>query len=87
MLQEMGFKLFATKGTARELAEHRAGLRELTLTGASQGCIDCCTNHNCVSAFNGMPGMCCSSQWIYCCPTGASCVRCANSYRCTNSAV
>jgi hypothetical protein len=65
-----------------EMSEQRA----LSLTGASQGCIDCCTNHNCRAAFNGMPGMCCSSQWIYCCPTGASCVRCANSFRCTNAA-
>lgn len=52
----------------------------------SQGCLDCCFGSNCVAGFNGMPGMCCGTlPNAGCCPMGASCVRCASHWRCTNS--
>lgn len=52
----------------------------------SQGCLDCCFGSNCVAGFNGMPGMCCGTlPNAGCCPMGASCVRCASHWKCTNS--
>lgn len=57
---------------------------------ASAGCNSCCMENDCSLAFSqSQPGVCCGSHktrgQIGCCPMGASCVPCANIWKCTMS--
>lgn len=63
-----------------------AGRRSL----ASEGCTNCCYKNDCSLAFSQTsPGVCCGAHrargQIGCCPMGASCVACANLWKCTRS--
>merc|ERR1719502_1846914 len=57
---------------------------------ASVGCNNCCFQNDCSLAFSQTsPGICCGAHRARgqtgCCPLGASCVQCANIWKCTRS--
>lgn len=57
---------------------------------ASAGCNSCCFENDCSLAFSQTsPGVCCGAHsargHVGCCPMGASCVACANIWKCTRS--
>lgn len=57
---------------------------------ASEGCNACCFQNDCRLAFSQtQPGTCCGAHrargQVGCCPMGASCVACANIWKCTRS--
>ena len=57
---------------------------------ASAGCNNCCYQNDCSLAFSqSQPGICCGAHRVRgqvgCCPSAASCVACANIWKCTRS--
>merc|ERR1719240_1553625 len=70
----------------RQLKDVVAERRQL----ASVGCNACCFQNDCSLAFSQTsPGICCGAHRTRgqtgCCPMGASCVQCANIWKCTRS--
>ena len=51
----------------------------------SEGCQDCCHNHDCRLGFNMMPGICCSSSLVACCPAHSYCVSNDGHIQCSNT--
>merc|ERR1719498_1459650 len=54
---------------------------------ASEGCNACCFQNDCRLAFSQtQPGVCCGAHIVRgqtgCCPLGATCVACANIWKC-----
>ena len=77
------FGLALASAAADPLAENRRSL-------ASEGCDNCCFKHDCSLAFaKSQAGVCCGAHpargQTGCCPLGASCVHCANIWKCSRS--